>query len=45
MHWEATWTEIAAALGVTPQAAHKRYRHLRYDPDTGRRWHEPLPPL
>lgn len=23
---DATWAEIALALGVTPQAAHKRYR-------------------
>lgn len=40
-HWGATWAEIAAALGVTPQAAHKRFRHLRYDPTSGRAWHEP----
>lgn len=45
LHWDATWTGIATALGVTPQAAHKRYRHLRYDPDTGRAWHEPPLPL
>jgi predicted transcriptional regulator len=44
-HWGATWAEIAAALGVTPQAAHKRFRHLRYDPKTRRAWHEPPLPM
>ena len=34
-HWGATWAEIAAALGVTPQAAHKRFGHLRHDPASG----------
>ena len=39
-----TWAEIAHALGVTPQAAHKRYRWLRYSERTGEVWHErPLP--
>ena len=39
-----TWTEIADSLGVTPQAAHKRYRWLRYSERTGEVWHErPLP--
>jgi DNA-binding NarL/FixJ family response regulator len=36
-----TWSEIAAALGVTAQAAHKHYRWLRYSPVTGETWHEP----
>jgi hypothetical protein len=40
-HAGATWQQIAHALDVTAQAAHKRYRHLRYDPTTGRAWHEP----
>ena len=40
----ATWAEIAQPLGVTPQAAHKRYRWLRYSERTGEVWHErPLP--
>jgi hypothetical protein len=40
----ATWTQIAHALGVTNQAAHKRYRWLRSNPATGETWHErPLP--
>ena len=37
----APWPEIAAALGVSTQAAHKRYRWLRHDPATGALWHEP----
>jgi FixJ family two-component response regulator len=36
-----SWPEIAAALGVSTQAAHKRYRWLRIDPDSGATWHEP----
>lgn len=40
----ATWAEIAQSLGVTSQAAHKRYRWLRYSERTGEVWHErPLP--
>ena len=43
-HAGATWQQIADALAVTPQAAHKRYRDIRYDPASGRVWHEhPLP--
>lgn len=41
----ATWAEIAAALGVTVQAAHKRYRPTRRDPDTGSTWREPPLPM
>jgi transposase-like protein len=37
----ATWAEIGRALGVSPQAAHKRYRWLRYSRTTGETWHEP----
>ena len=29
----ATWAELAGALGISAQAAHKRYRWLRYSPD------------
>lgn len=40
----ASWRDIAAVLGVSAQAAHKRYRHLRWDPGSGRVWQErPLP--
>ena len=45
LHWGATWTEIAAAVGTTRQSAHQRYRRLRYDPATGTSWHEPPLPL
>ncbi len=37
----ATWAEIAAALGVSPQAAHKRFRWLRAGGDGAEVWHEP----
>jgi len=40
----ATWAEVAHSLDVTTQAAHKRYRWLRYSERTGEVWHErPLP--
>jgi len=40
----ATWTEIANALGCSPQAAHKRYRWVRHSERTHEVWHErPLP--
>jgi hypothetical protein len=40
----ATWAEIGEALGVSAQAAHKRYRWLRHSPITGETWQEqPLP--
>jgi transposase-like protein len=37
----ATWAEIGEALGVTAQAAHKRYRWLRHSQLTGECWYEP----
>jgi hypothetical protein len=37
----ATWAEIGEALGVSAQAAHKRYRWLRHSPVTGECWYEP----
>jgi ECF sigma factor len=37
----ATWAEIGAALGVSAQAAHKRYRWLRHSSMTGECWYEP----
>jgi hypothetical protein len=36
-----TWAEIAKALGVSAQAAHKRFRWIRHSPLTGEVWHEP----
>jgi DNA-directed RNA polymerase specialized sigma24 family protein len=41
----ATWAEIAAALGVSAQAAHKRFRWLRASADGTEVWHEPPLPL
>jgi DNA-directed RNA polymerase specialized sigma24 family protein len=45
VRWGATWAEIAAVLGVSAQAAHRRFRHARYDPSTGKGWTEPPLPL
>jgi len=40
----ATWAEVAASLGCSPQAAHQRYRWIRHSKRTGAVWHErPLP--
>lgn len=39
----ATWAQIGAALGVSTQAAHKRYRWLHHSTTTGETWHEPPP--
>ena len=40
----ATWAEVAKSLGCSTQAAHRRYRWLRYNLKTGAVWHErPLP--
>jgi hypothetical protein len=40
----ATWAEIAQSLRCSTQAAHRRYRWLRYNLKTGAVWHErPLP--
>jgi hypothetical protein len=41
----ATWAEIGRALGVSAQAAHKRFRWVRYSPATGEVWHEPPLPV
>jgi hypothetical protein len=44
LHWEASWSEIGDAVGVSRQAAHRRFRHLRWDPATRTAWAErPLP--
>ncbi len=41
MEMGATWAEIGEALGVSVQAAHKRYRWLRHSSVTGECWYEP----
>lgn len=42
---DATWVQIGAALGVTAQSAHRRFRRLVYDPATGNVWHEDTLPF
>ena len=41
LHWGASWAGIGEALGITRQAAHRHYRHHRWDPDTQTVWIEP----
>ncbi len=36
-----SWAAIARVLGVTAQAAHKRYRWIRYSAVTDQVWREP----
>ncbi len=45
VHHGATWAEIADALGVTAQSAHRRYRWLRWEPVTQQVVSEPPLPL
>jgi hypothetical protein len=40
-----TWSEVGGALGVSAQAAHKRFRTIRHDPRSGVTWREPQLPL
>lgn len=39
------WAEIGRALGVSAQAAHRRFRWVRYSPVTAETWREPPLPL
>jgi hypothetical protein len=45
LHWNATWTQIGDTLGVTRQSAHRRFRHLHWNPATQTAWTEPPLPL
>ena len=45
LHWGASWAQIGDALGITRQSAHRRYRHIRWDPDTQTSWSEPPLPI
>lgn len=45
LHWGASWAQIGDTLGVTRQSAHRRFRHLRWDPSTQTAWTEPPPPI
>ncbi len=40
----ASWAHISAALGVSAQAAHKRYRDVKLD-RTGRAWKDRRLPM
>jgi hypothetical protein len=40
-----TWAQIGEALGVSAQAAHKRFRWIRHSPTTGEVWSEPPLPV
>ena len=45
METGCTWAEIATALGVSSQAAHRRFRWLRHSALTDETWHEPPLPI
>ena len=45
LHWNATWSQIGDTLGVTRQSAHRRFRHLHWDPATQTAWTEPPLPI
>ena len=45
LHWGATWAQIGDEVGVTRQSAHRRFRHLHWDPATQTTWNEPRLPL
>lgn len=43
--WGASWSQIGHALGVSTQAAHRKFKTLHYDTKTGKTWHEPSLPI
>jgi len=45
LHWGASWAQIGDSLGVTRQSAHRRFRHLHWDPTTQTAWTEPPLPI
>jgi hypothetical protein len=45
LHWGASWAQIGDSLGVTRQSAHRRFRHLHWDPTTQTVWTEPPLPV
>ena len=45
LHWGASWADIGEVLDVTRQSAHRRYRHIRWNPDTQTNWTEPPLPI
>lgn len=45
LHWGASWSQIGHALGITRQSAHRRFRHLHWDPATQTVWTEPPLPI
>lgn len=45
LHWGASWAQIGDALGITRQSAHRRYRHIQWDPDSQTSWTEPPLPI
>lgn len=45
LHWGASWAQIGDTLGVTRQSAHRRFRHLHWNPATQTAWTEPPLPI
>lgn len=45
LHWGASWAQIGDTLGITRQSAHRRFRHLHWDPATRTVWTEPPLPI
>lgn len=45
LHWGASWAQVGDTLGVTRQSAHRRFRHLHWNPTTQTAWTEPPLPI